>query len=549
MNQNHKIFTYLITFLSLFVHLALANNVSVSGNIVDKVSENELPEVMIYITNLNSGSIDSALTNSSGYWEYGFSPTSVNEAKDVPLRFSVSQNYPNPFNPATRIRFLIPKSDVVKITVYNTLGEVVDSREEYLKAGSFSIMWSSKGSAGVYFFNIKCNSGSITKKMTQLDGGQGTGLSVFRSDRIPDNLSKIQSTIPVKISTKKFGYLSHKIETEIHGGEFFEFSIETIHSHSLLVDLHNDVLEKMIVNSNYHLADYHNYNHSDIPRFITGGVDVQFFAVWVDPYSHGHDSYNNALSMIDIFNFEMSLNSESIQQARTASEAITITNDNKIAAVIGVEGGHAIEDDLGKLITLYGAGMRYLTITWNNSTNWAISAKDTRSTTVGLSQFGKQVIRTLDSLGVIIDVSHTGIKAIKDILDITTNPIIATHSGVRALRNHYRNLYDDQIVAIANTGGVIGVVFYPPYLSNTGSTDIAKVADHIDYIVNLVGIDYAAIGSDFDGIGNNTVDGLENVTKFPDLTLELLKRGYSQVDIGKINGGNFMRAFEDVCGQ
>jgi len=193
--------------------------------------------------------------------------------------------------------------------------------------------------------------------------------------------------------------------------------------------------------------------------------------------------------------------------------------------------------------------MRYLTITWNNSLDWAISAKDSRSATVGLSKFGKQVVRKLDSLGVIIDVSHVGIKTVSDILEITKNPIIASHSGVRSLRNHYRNLYDNQIDAIANTGGVIGVVFYPPYLSNTGSANIARVADHIDYIVNLVGVDYVGLGSDFDGIGNNTVNGLEDVTKFPDLTLELLRRGYSHEDIEKINGGNFMRVFEEVCGE
>jgi len=191
--------------------------------------------------------------------------------------------------------------------------------------------------------------------------------------------------------------------------------------------------------------------------------------------------------------------------------------------------------------------MRYLTITWNNSTDWAISAKDYRSPYMGLSNFGKKVIRTLDSLGVIIDVSHTGIKTIEDILAVTTNPIIASHSGARAIRDKYRNLYDYQIIDIANTGGVIGVVFYPPFLSNTGSANIGNVVDHIDYIVNLVGIDYVALGSDFDGIGDNTVQGLEDVTKFPDLTLELLRRGYSQSDVEKILGENFMRVFTQVC--
>jgi membrane dipeptidase len=190
-----------------------------------------------------------------------------------------------------------------------------------------------------------------------------------------------------------------------------------------------------------------------------------------------------------------------------------------------------------------------MTITWNNSTDWAVSAADSRSTTVGLSDFGRQVIRTMDSLGIMIDVSHTGIKTIQDILEETTNPIIATHSGARSIQNHSRNLYDSQIVDIANSGGVVGIVFYPPFLgSPDNSVDINTVISHIDHIVNLVGIDYVAIGSDFDGIGDNTVNGLEDISKFPALTLALLEHGYTRSEVDKILGGNFKRVFEQVCG-
>jgi membrane dipeptidase len=193
--------------------------------------------------------------------------------------------------------------------------------------------------------------------------------------------------------------------------------------------------------------------------------------------------------------------------------------------------------------------MRYLTITWNNSTSWAISAADGRTETQGLNSFGRQVIRTLDSLGVIIDVSHVGIKTIQDILEETTNPIIASHSGARAIRNHTRNLYDWQIQDIANSGGVVGIVFYPPFLTSSPPTQISDVIAHIDYIVNLLGsTDYVAIGSDFDGIGTNLVLGLEDVSKFPDLTLALLQHGYTEQEVAKILGGNFKRVFEEVCG-
>jgi membrane dipeptidase len=548
MKKRFKVLSLLLIIFGLYYSSAKAKNVQITGKVFDFVSSEELPDVKIYIKNVESGSVDSTTTNSIGYWEHDFSQTSVNETEGLPVKFSVSQNYPNPFNPSTRIHFFIPEADVVKITIYNTLGAIVDSRKEFLPLGNHSIMWNSKGSAGVYFFNVKSKKGSVTKKMTLLDGGNGSGLSPFQSVSKPE-LSKTGTNIPIQISTEKFGYLSHTLESQVQGGEYFEFSIETIHSASLLADLHNDILEKMIDQTHYHLADLHSYNHTDIPRLLLGGVDLQIFVVWVNPSTHLQNSYDYAMEMVNIFNTEMSLSPQYIEQARSETEALSIINQDKIAAVIGVEGAHAIENDLEKLISLYNAGMRYLTITWNNSLDWAVSAKDSRSGTVGLSEFGKQVIRTLDSLGVMIDVSHVGIKTIEDILETTTNPIIASHSGVRSLRNHYRNLYDEQIVAIANTGGVIGVVFYPPFLTYTGVADIPRVANHIDYIVNLVGIDYVAIGSDFDGIGNNTVNGLENVTKFPDLTLELLRRGYSREEIDKINGGNFMRVFETVCGE
>ncbi len=190
--------------------------------------------------------------------------------------------------------------------------------------------------------------------------------------------------------------------------------------------------------------------------------------------------------------------------------------------------------------------MRYLTITWNNSTNWAISAKDPRTLTQGLSEFGRQVIRKLDSLGVIIDVSHVGIKTIQDILAVTTNPIVATHSGARSVYNHYRNLYDSQIQDIAKSGGVVGVVFYPYFLNGSSNSSIDDVLKHIDHIVKLVGTNYVSIGSDFDGI-EVTPTGLEDVTKFPDLTLALLQHGYTETEVAKFLGGNFKRVFEKVC--
>jgi len=248
---------------------------------------------------------------------------------------------------------------------------------------------------------------------------------------------------------------------------------------------------------------------------------------------------------MDSFSVQINRNPTTLAQARTADEADSIAATGRLAGVLVVEGGHSIENSLDKLITLYDRGARYLTITWNNSTPWAIAAADPQSPTVGLSPFGFEVIHKMDSLGMIIDVSHTGIKTIEDILATTRNPIIASHSGARALRDHYRNLWDNQIISIAQTGGVIGIVFYPPFLSASGTVTIDTVIRHIDYIVNLVGVDHVSIGSDFDGIEITPV-GLEDVTRFPQLTVALLKHGYTRAEVRKILGENFMRVFREV---
>lgn len=540
----------ILTLIASIYSIAIpqTNQMIISGTVEDLVTGDKISAATVYITNQNNDITDSTGTDVSGYWQFDVISAMENRTS-LPEHFSVSQNYPNPFNPSTTIAVGLPEADEVQVTVYNILGAVMDVHRQYLSPGNYTIQWDARGSAGIYFINIKTKNQTITKKMTLLDGGNGSGLSDFRSGISSRNQVKRVASVPIKIQISKFGYVSQTIQTEVAGGENFDRAIETIHSAGFLADLHNDLLEKMIEDASYHWADFHTYNHTDIPRMITGGVDLEMFVVWVSPYSHGNDSYQHALDMIKIFDDEIAMNTQTIGQARTKKEALALQDSGKIAAVLCVEGGHAIENDIDKLKSLYQAGMRYLTITWNNSTDWAVSAQDSRSETVGLSTFGERVIRTLDTLGVIIDVSHTGVKTIEDILEITENPIIASHSGVRAIRDHYRNLYDDQIVAIAETGGVIGVVFYPPFLSYSGSADIDDVADHIDYIVNLVGIDYVGIGSDFDGIGTNTVKGLDDVTKFPDLTLELLRRGYSRADIDKILGENFLRVFEQVCGE
>jgi len=517
----------------------------ISGTVKEDITNEFLENVKVTMFNQTTGTIDSVFTNNIGRWVYNL-PTSVYD-DNQPGTFSLLQNYPNPFNPSTNIQFTINNNSFVEIIIHNILGEVVDRKEQFLTAGTYNIEWQSKGAAGVYLYTIRSGENSLTKKMIQLDGGSSTGgLGVIK--KISENrfINKSEAgSHNLKIIYSKNSHLADSVEVEVSGGENLQMFLKSYHSFFTMIDLHNDVLDVMMNDTSYHLKDRHNYNHTDLPRLKEGSVDILFFSVWVD------DDYSNyferANMMIDRFEYELSVNADDIGKAVTYNEATSLNEEGKIAGVIGVEGGHTIENDLNKLDSLYKRGMRYLTITWNNSTDWATSAQDPQSGTKGLTEFGREVIRRLDSLGVIIDVSHTGIKTIQDILEETGNPIIASHSGVRAIKDHYRNLYDWQIEDIAESGGVIGVVFYPPFIGSSNS-DIDDVIDHIDYIKNLVGIDYVAIGSDFDGIGNNTINGLENVSEFPRLTEALFDRGYTKEEVEKILGGNFKRVFEEVCG-
>jgi membrane dipeptidase len=353
------------------------------------------------------------------------------------------------------------------------------------------------------------------------------------------------ATDPYHIVTSKFVYMPDTVTATLSNGTNVDVRLETVHSRAFVFDLHNDVMEKVVYG--YQMGIRHTTDQSDLPRFRDGGVDAQMFAVWTDwRDSAAHPYYTYTLAMVDSFSSQIRKNASEFAQARNADDIVQANTAGKLAGILAVEGGHAIENDLEKLRAFHRKGARYLTITWNNSTAWAVSAADARSTTAGLSDFGRQVIRTMDSLGMIIDVAHTGIKTIWDILATTKNPIVATHSGVRALNNHTRNLNDAQIDSIARRGGVIGVVFYPPFLSPKSTATIDTVIRHIDYIKNRVGIDYVAIGSDFDGIESVPV-GLEDVSKLPNLTSALLRHGYSIADVRKILGENYLRVFKQVC--
>jgi membrane dipeptidase len=494
-------------------------------------------------------------TNAQGQWQVTIPVVGIADQGELPRTFSLEQNYPNPFNPSTKIPFTAAKPGNVRITVYNILGQLVDAKEYSLPAGSYTVDWKAKGSAGVLFYSVEMGGERLTKKMVQLDRGNSIGLGNLSvmSSRVSYSLASGFATDSCRIVASSLVYEPDTLAVAFIDSARADFMLESVHDRAFVIDLHNDVME-VISGSNfsYQLSDRHTLTRNgdpqtDIPRYRDGGVDGQIFSIWISPTTYSASTYfSTAMKFLDTLKAQANRNKNDMGLVVRADSVDSLSRQKKIAGIVVVEGGHCIEDKLENLFAFYDAGVRVMTITWNNSTSWAVSAQDSRADNVGLSDFGKQVIRKMDSLGMIIDISHVGRKTVDDILVTSKNPIIASHSGAAALRNHYRNLTDAQIRALAQRGGVIGVVFYPTFLVSSGTARLENVLQHIDYIKNLVGIDYVALGSDFDGIETTPV-GLEDVTKFPAITEALLQKGYSRQDVRKILGENFMRVFRTVC--
>ncbi|MDR2586109.1 MAG: dipeptidase [Prevotellaceae bacterium] len=317
-----------------------------------------------------------------------------------------------------------------------------------------------------------------------------------------------------------------------------------IHQSSIVVDLHNDYLEERVHHPEHRLFS-NSKHHTDLTRLKAGGVNVQFFVIWTRPDEHD-DHFSRAMELIELLESDVAECNGEIEFARNYNDIISVVNREKIAAVLCLEGGQLIGNSIDNIDNFYERGMRYLTLAWNYGTEWCGGAKDEDDK--GLSPFGKEVIDRLIKLGVMIDVSHVNEKSLQDILDYTDATVIATHSGAYNVCNHKRNLSDEHIKEIARRGGVIGSVFYPSFLNGTDQATIADVVAHINYIRKLTGsVDHISLGSDYDGI-DLVPKGLENVSKFPNLTKALYEEGYSADEISKILGLNALRVFMTICG-
>jgi membrane dipeptidase len=327
------------------------------------------------------------------------------------------------------------------------------------------------------------------------------------------------------------------------------------HFKSVVIDTHNDVLTAAVEDGHAIDGNLKGKTHSDLRRFMEGGVDVQIFSVWCDGTYGNGKAFARANREIDTLYAVAARNPERMMIVQSPAELKTALRQKKLGAMIGVEGGHMIEDRLDYLDSLYRRGTRYMTLTWNNSTSWATSAMDESSAAfrtserkLGLTDFGRQVVKRMNELGMIVDLSHVGEQTLLDALNTSTKPVIASHSCVHAICPVFRNLKDAQIRAIAKNGGVIHLNFFSGFVDSSFNRikirpPLSALLDHLDYIVKLVGVDHVGLGSDFDGI-TSAPQQLDDVTSYPLITQELFKRGYSKKAVRKILGGNFMRVFQ-----
>jgi membrane dipeptidase len=366
-----------------------------------------------------------------------------------------------------------------------------------------------------------------------------------------------------------------------------------IHHRAILIDMHADTVQRVVdegADINARLSD----GHLDAVRARAGGLDAQFFSIWVEPEYFGTGgslAVERADIQIAAIHKLAADHPETWQLAGSADDIRRIAGEGKIAALMGLEGGYAIDERIESVEKYFRLGVRYMSPAWSVSLSWAGSSGDDEGATRGLDEFGREVIGEMNRLGVMPDVSHVSDKTFWDMIETSTKPVIASHSNARSLVNVPRNLMDDQIRALAATGGVCSVVFYPRFVEagwqdaqrrvdaeiggaldeaerNTAGTpsqkklarervraaefarrippvSAARVVDHIDHIARIVGVEHIGVGSDFDGI-NATPADLSSVADYPNLTKELMRRGYGAADVEKILGGNILRVMEQT---
>jgi membrane dipeptidase len=379
-------------------------------------------------------------------------------------------------------------------------------------------------------------------------------------------------------------------------------SAAAVHASAMVIDSHADTPQRFL-DEHFDLGDALKGGEFNLETARKGNLGAEFFAIWVEPEANKGHYARRTLELIDAVKLEAAKHPTEMELVTSAEGIERAHREHKLAALMGIEGGHSIEDSLGLLRQYYALGVRYMTLTWTNSNGWADSSGDADDgmvahTKEGLSEFGKDVVYEMNRLGMMVDISHVSDRTFYRTLIISRAPIIASHSGARALCDSPRNMTDDMLRAIANSGGpdskggVVQVNFYSGFVSQqyrdaqkamepemkkavqalkdkakaegreASQTEIDKLQreyadriprpafsqliDQIDHVAKVAGIDHVGIGSDFDGISGQLPQGMDSVADLPKITAALMERGYSADDCRKILGGNFLRVFREV---
>jgi membrane dipeptidase len=360
---------------------------------------------------------------------------------------------------------------------------------------------------------------------------------------------------------------------------------DRIHGRALVIETHSDTTP--LFETDWDFAERHDDGHMDLPRIREGGLDAVFFSIWMGKTPGEGRAIKTAIDRIDSVHELVRRLPDELALATTAGEIERAVRKDKLAVLMGVEGGHIIEDDLRALRTYYRLGVRYMTLTHSFHTNWADSA----GTDVppeprhgGLTEFGEQIVAEMNRLGMLVDISHVADSTFWDVLRVSRAPVIATHSSCRAVADHPRNMSDAMLRAMAEKGGVIQINFFPGYIdpaktemakrlipqvkalyekypddperaraerialyeaNDPGPTPASLVVDHIVHVIELVGDDHVGLGADWDGVPS-LPEGLEDVSRLGFVTAELLKRGYGEDTIRKVLGGNVLRVMRET---
>jgi membrane dipeptidase len=370
-----------------------------------------------------------------------------------------------------------------------------------------------------------------------------------------------------------------------------------IHDSALVIDTHADTPQRFL-DENFDIGsnDPNDVGHISLDKAKRGNLGAEFFSIWVDPETNQGHFAQHTFDLIDSVYEQAARHPDRMMMAFSTTDIERAHKEHKLAALMGIEGGHSIENDMHLLRDYYRLGVRYMTLSWSNTNEWADSSGDINDSKVqhhnGLTDFGKQVVLEMNRLGMMVDISHVADKTFWDAIATTKAPVIASHSSARALTNAPRNMTDDMLRAVAKNGGVVQVNFFSGFLdedyrkaSAAQSKDqaaaiqkyidslraegkpvnyievnrldrewMAKIPrppfkaliDHIDHIAKVAGIDHVGLGSDFDGVSGATPQGMDSAADLPKITQALLDRGYTADDIKKILGGNILRVFRQV---